>query len=223
MKKKYYLFQMKTDILNILSLVIMFILIVLLYFMYSKSIMNIFTDGFSLTFILMIPYFALHEIFHSIAYVVYGANFKNITYGAHLEKGVFCCLCKQNITKKNILISLLYPFIFLGLITLIIGIIFNIYPLILLSIMNISGCTGDFIMFYDLVRIKDFEFSEFDDPISFALYTNEDLSKSKLLGLKFLGETNKLERTINKKIEISKTAIIYCIIFLIIGLINYFL
>ena len=36
-----------------------------------------------------------------------------------------------------------------------------------LSVMNISGCSGDFIMFYDLVRLSEFEFSEYDDPISF--------------------------------------------------------
>ena len=223
MKKNYYLFQMKTGLLNVLSLVLMFILFIFLYLIYGKNIVNVFTEGFPLTFVLMIPYFILHEIFHSIAYCLHGANFKNITYGAHLEKGVLCCLCKQNITKKNILISLLYPFIFLGVITLIIGIVFKMYPLVLLSVMNISGCTGDFIMFYNLVKIPDFEFSEFDNPIAFGLYSNKDLSKLNLPGLSYLGKKHKLERTIDKKIDISKSSVIYLTIIILLGIINMFL
>lgn len=223
MKKYYYLFQMKTGLLNGLSLVLMFVLFIILYLIYGKNIVNVFIEGFPLTFLFMIPYFILHEIFHSIAYSIHGADFKNITYGAHLEKGVLCCLCKQNISKKNILISLLYPFIFLGVITLIIGIVFKIYPLILLSAMNISGCTGDFIMFYNLVKIPNFEFSEFDNPIAFGLYSNKDLSKLYLPGLSYLGKTDELERTIDKKIDISKISIIYLIIFIALGIINLFL
>lgn len=223
MKKEYYLFQMRTDILNIWSLIIMFAFIFILYLFYGSNIVTVLSEGYIFTLIFMIPYFILHEIFHSIAYVIHGADFKNITYGAHLEKGVLCCLCKQNILKKNIMISLIYPFVFLGIITLIIGLIFNIYPLIILSIMNISGCTGDFIMFYDLIRIPNFEFSEYDNPIAFALESKEDLSKRKLLGLNYLGKTTKIVRTIDKKIDISKPTIIYILLFIIFGLISYLL
>ena len=223
MKKNYYLFQMKTDLLNGLSLLILFILLALLYIIYGNGIVDILNKGFALTFIFMIPYFILHEVFHSLAYCMYGANFKSITYGAHLEKGVLCCLCKQNISRKNILISLLYPFIFLGVIILKIGMIFKIYPLILLSIMNISGCAGDFIMFYDLVKLSGYEFSEYDNPIAFGLYTSKDLSKVNLPGLKYVGRESNLKRTTNKKIDVSKESIIYFIIFIILGLINLFL
>ena len=223
MKKKYYLFEMKPDVLNIYSIILFIILGLLLFLIYGKNTINNLSIGWEYTFLFMIPYFILHEIFHSLAYCINGASFKNITYGAHLEKGILCCLCKQNITKKNILVSLLYPFIFLGVITLIIGLIFKIYPLVLLSIMNISGCTGDFIMFYDLVKLKNFEFSEFDNPIAFALYSKEDLSKVNLIGLKYLGNTDKLERNDLKKIRISNLSIICFLIITMLGIINLFL
>ena len=71
-----------------------------------------------------------------------------------------CCLCKQNISKKNILISLLFPFIFIGVITYVIGVLFNNSVLIWLSILNISGCSGDLMMFLGLLRLKNFEYSE---------------------------------------------------------------
>ena len=223
MKKKYYLFEMKPDLLNIYSIILMGILGLLLFLIYRENTINNLSNGWDLTFLLMIPYFILHEIFHSLAYCLHGASFKNITYGAHIEKGILCCLCKQNITKKNILISLLYPFFFLGIVTLIIGLIFNIYPLVVLSVLNISGCTGDFIMFYDLVKLKDFEFSEFDNPIAFALYSKEDLSKVNLIGLKYLGNTDKLERNDLKKIRISNLSIICFLIITMLGIINLFL
>ena len=169
-------------------------------------------------FIFMLPYFALHEVLHSIGYVLNGADFKYITYGAHLEKGVFCCLCKQNVSKRCILISLLFPFFFIGVVTYIIGIVFNIPILILLSIMNIAGCSGDLIMFYSLSKLKNYEYSEYDDPISFGLYTEEDLSKKKLPCLKYVGTKDELERNDLKKISVSKTSIAIIIIYMLFGI-----
>jgi len=223
MKKKYYVYQMDIKLLNILSIIIALFLCVLLVILYKGRVDVLLNNGLSLAMVFLIPYFCLHEVFHSIAYVLHGASFSKITYGAHIEKGILCCLCKQNITKKNILISLLYPFIFLGVIAFIIGYYFDLYFLVLLAVMNISGCAGDFIMFYHLVKIKDYEYSEFDDPIGFGLYTNEDLSKKKFKGLNFIKETSSLERKDFKKITISKPSIIYMLLLSILGLANYFL
>lgn len=121
--KKYNLFEMKMKSVNILCVIIVVVLLIVTPIIipsYNTSDIN-----FILLLIFAIPYFMLHEIIHSIAYVLCGANFKNVTYGAHLEKGVLCCSCKQNITKTNILISLLAPFIVIGIITYIIGIIMS--------------------------------------------------------------------------------------------------
>ena len=223
--KKYYLYEMNTTFLNVVSIIIMVFMILLTYFVIKvkNPSFECIGSSFIWTYCLMIPYFILHEIFHSIAYVLHGAKFNNITYGMHLEKGVLCCLCKQNISRKNILISLVYPFIFLGVITYILGVIFNNYILIFLSLMNISGCSGDLMMFYSLIRLKNYEYSEFDDPTSFGLYTSEDLSKRKLPCMKNKGETDKLEINDYKKINISKESIIIIIAFLLIGIIGYFL
>lgn len=217
MKKKYYLFEMKTGALNVLSIILFMGMIMLTGYLLDGKIINIMAAG-AQVFIIMIPYFAFHEVLHSIGYVLNGADFKYITYGAHLEKGVFCCLCKQNVSKRCILISLLFPFIFIGIITYIIGIIFNIPVLVLLSIMNISGCSGDLIMFYSLSKLKNYEYSEYDDPISFGLYTEEDLSKKKLPCLKYVGTKDELERNDLKKISVSKTSIAIIIIYMLFGI-----
>ena len=48
----------------------------------------------------------------------------------------------------------------------------------LLSIFNISGCSGDLVMFFFfLTRDKDIMYTELDDPTSFAIYADHDVSK----------------------------------------------
>ena len=70
------------------------------------------------------------------------------------------CLCKQNISKKCILISLVYPFIILGVIAYIIGIVINNNVLLMLSICNLAGCASDLILFMNFIKLKDFEYTE---------------------------------------------------------------
>ena len=73
-------------------------------------------------------------------------------------------------------------------------------------------------MFLDLLKLKDFEYSEYDNPMAFGLYTTKNLSKTKLFGLKYIGETKSLEKNNMKKISISKFSIITFIIFIILGI-----
>lgn len=91
--KKYNLFEIKMKDINILCIIIVVILLIVTSIIlpsYSTSDIN-----FIQLLIFAIPYFILHEIIHSIAYVLCGANFKNVTYGAHLEKGILIVLFMQ--------------------------------------------------------------------------------------------------------------------------------
>ena len=125
MKKKYYLFKMNMKTLNIFSIFLMLLSLAIFLLIYREESFSVFKSVYEPFILIYIPYLVLHELFHSLAYVIYGAKFKNITYGAHIEKGVLCCLCKENINKRNILHSLLYPFVIIGVITLVVGIIIN--------------------------------------------------------------------------------------------------
>lgn len=220
MKKKYYIFKMNMTILNLFSILLILVCCLIFYLIYQKASLQIFDSIYIPLIILYVPYLVLHELLHSLGYVLFGADFKNITYGMHLEKGVLCCLCKQNINKRNILYSLMFPFFFIGIITFIIGLIINSPLLITLSLANISGCSGDIIMFYHLIKLKDFSFSEYDDPTSFGLFTNRDLSNKKMFGLNYVEIKNKLNRSINKKIVISKKSVIFLTLFYILIIIT---
>ena len=94
-----------------------------------------------------------------------------------------------------------------------IGLIFNIPVLVILSLANITGCTGDLVMFYHLSRLNDFEFSEYDDPIAFGLQSKKDLSKHKMFGLIYAGKKARLPRNDLKKLVISKTSLLLIILY----------
>ncbi len=213
MKKNYYMFKMNTTFLNGFSFALVILVCFIFYLVYGENSFDIFNNNLDWVMILYLPYLVLHELLHSLAYVIYGASFKKITFGAYLEKGIFCCLCKQNIDKKNILHSLIYPFVFIGVITFIIGLIIDSPILVILSLANVTGCSGDLVMFYHLAKLKDFNYSEYDDPMAFGLYTSSDFSKLKMFGLDYVGKKTTLERIDLRKVVISKTSAIILIIF----------
>lgn len=218
--KKYYIFEMNMNILNILSLVL-FGLVMFLSFLIAPKTADLNNINLVVLLIYYVGYMFLHELLHSIGYVINGANFKQVVYGAYLEKGVLYCLCKQNISKRNILISIMFPFVFIGLITYIIAIILNLPTLLYLSILNISGCIGDFVMFFYLIKLnKNIEFTEFDNPIQFAIHSSDDVSKIKHFGLNFIKESDTVPRNSLKKVSVSKGSIIITVILVVFLLLN---
>ena len=214
---------MDINILNKMSLILLLFMFALSYILDKDLLFESFIiDNYLLFIIEFLIYFCFHEVLHGFSYVIHGANFKSITYGMALEKSVLYCLCKENISKKNILISLIYPFVFIGIITYIIALIYKIPILYLLSICNISGCIGDILMFNFIIKLnKDVMYSEFDEVTSFGIYTNKDISKLKHFGLKYIGTRNELEKNNFKKINISKTSYIGIFILLILGFISF--
>lgn len=223
MKKKYYIYKMNLTALTFISIILFIIPLFLTLFLYNQNVFNLSDSDYLLTLLFLFPYLGLHELLHSLSYVLHGANFKNITYGVCLEKGILYCLCKQNISKKNILLSLLYPFIFLGLITYMIGLYFHNTVLILLSILNISGCSGDIMMFLFISKLKNIEYSEFDDSTSFGIYTNENLESKKFWGLDYVEVKENLERNNLNKLEISKVSKLIFVLYIVILFIVFFM
>lgn len=226
--KKYHIFKINLTTLNVISIVILILCfgITALFFPSNMKDMAMLFDNIKFCLLLlplMICYFTLHELLHALGYIVNGANPKKITFGAELEKGVLYCLCKDEVDKKNILFSLMYPLFFIGIVTYIIGIIFNYPVLLLLSILNISGAAGDIMYFLFIIKLdKDIMYSEMDDGTSFALISKDDPSKYKHYGLKYCGTADEIPRKDFKRVKISKISLIVfilCIVFLIVGLI----
>lgn len=198
---KYYRYSMDMKKLNIFCVIIMIFVFIII------GCLGIFSY---LDFRCLILYFFwmfLHEFIHGIGFYVSGAKHKNIVYGANLEKGIFYCMCKEKISKKGIMTSLLFPFVFIGIITLVIGFIINSPILIILSLLNIAGCAGDIAMIVSFIKLPDFSYLDLDDCTGFVLVSKSDLSKYKLFGMDLIesGSYSKLGKASNyKKFTISK-------------------
>ena len=211
---KYYKYSMNVKVFNIICIIgyiPLFIIICLLGFLKYVDLYFL-----AIYFLWMF----LHEFIHGIGFSLSkGIKHKNIVYGACFEKGVFYCMCKERISKKGIMVSLLLPFFLIGVITLIVGFIFNIPILILLSLFNILGSVGDIVMFLSFIRLPFLSYVDIDDCTGFVLISRKNLSKYKLFGLKLeeKGSVSKLESAKDyKKITISKLSLII-FIFLIVS------
>ena len=109
---KYYKYSMNMKKLNIYSILIFILVYILILFLNIIEYID---------FTCLILYFFwmfFHEFLHGVGFSFSdGVNHRNIVYGACLEKGIFYCMCKQRISKKNIMISLMFPFFFIGIFT----------------------------------------------------------------------------------------------------------
>lgn len=229
-EKKEYILEYDMIFANVLSFLLLIIAIgitgVIIVLFKLPNNFSIYVEDnnlsfyFGIFFIIMIFWMVLHEIIHGIAYQVMGAKNENIVFGAAIEKGVFYCKCKEYIDKKCIMVSLISPFILIGVVTYIIGFIIKSPLLIILSIINISGASGDLMMFsFFLKQDNDVEFKELGFSSPFVLRTSKNLNEKKYLGIKSIKEVKDESETKEgpeKKIHISKASWIFIIVMLIL-------
>ena len=220
--KKTYTYKMNLGPANILCIAILILVavptmfIVPDFFVYKNTLV---------LFISIVLYMMLHEFIHGIGYFIGGTKRKNISYGICLEKGIFYAMAYQKLTKKNILISLQMPFMTIGVITYIIGIIFNLHLLITLSVINICGAAMDLAMFIYFLKLpKDIIYSESGNPDEFVIVSDKDLTKKKNLFVRIIDTKEYKEEDFNfkniKKLNITKTSIIILLVFIILVIIN---
>ena len=199
---KYYKYSMNMTVLNIFSLCLFIPFYVVILLLGYGSYVTL--DCLVLYFFWMF----LHELLHGIGFRLSSdVNSEKIVYGANLEKGVFYCMCKDKIEKRSIMISLMFPFVFIGIITLIIGFVFNLPVLIILSLFNIAGCAGDLAMFFSFLRMPSFSYIDLDDCVGFVLISENDLGSYKLFGMNLVESgtySDSLVASDYRKITISK-------------------
>ena len=219
----YYTYKLNLFLLNILDFVLLIFLFILTYFLTGNlDVLNI-----EMSWILILIFWLiLHEILHGIGFLILGkVKFKNVVFGAELEKGIFYCMCKEKISKLNILISLVFPLFFIGIFTYVIGLIINSNLLLFLSVFNIAGSIGDIVMTFDILLMpKDIKYLDLDDSTSFTILSKNDLKNKKYLGL-ILDDsgiyTSSLKAKDYKRLKISKTSIIILTILILLIIVTY--
>lgn len=220
--KKYHIFELNVGKLNIICVVFFFLVIALTAILYKGDLGQKFYEvNLMLLLVVYLIMTLIHELLHSLAYKIYGGDFKKIVYGAYIEKGVLYCLCKQNISRKNILNALMFPLFYIGIIPYIIALIFDLPFLLFIAIVNIVGAVGDIMMFSYIISLdKDIEFTEFDNPMRFAIYTDKELKNLKPLGLDYIETTDSVSRKDLKKVTISKGSYIAIAIIIILTILS---
>ena len=215
--KKAYVYRMKLVPANIFAIIIFIIMLIITigFFRVYFTSMEIL-----ITTLLMVVWFILHELLHGLGFLLGGVKRKNIKYGAAFEKGIVYTLALQEVNKKGILVSLQMPFMIIGVITYIIGIIFNLNILTLLSIINLIGAALDIVMFLYIMKIKDITYSETGAPDEFVLISKEDLTKRKSLFLEII-ETKDYNKSdykfdIGNRFEISKRSLTAVVVFVLV-------
>jgi len=214
--------------LNVMAIIIAVVVGVAAYLIDSNLVMRCFAlfDDTKMSLLLlpsMLGYMILHELLHALGYIVNGAKSEKITFGMELEKGVLYCLCKQDVSRKNILNASMYPLFFIGIVTFVVSIIFKMPLLLLLSVINISGAAGDIMYFIFISKLdKNVMFSELDDGTSFAILSEQDISKTNHFGLEFIEKVNEIPRKDFKRVKITRLSWIFIILSVIVTLL-YFL
>ena len=218
---KYYKYSMDMKILNIFCCILFIPLFILLCFLGCYECFGL------QVLVLYFFWMFFHEFLHGVGFsLAKGINHKNIVYGAALEKGIFYCMCKELISKKNIMISLLFPFTLIGILTFVIGLVINNQVLITLSLFNIAGCAGDIAMFYSFLKLPSFKYLDLDDCTGFVLVSENDLSKYKLFGMKLTesGDYKKLNRAKNyNKFSVSKLSWYIFILLIVLFILSFFM
>lgn len=224
-KLHFYTYKLNMTVLNILA-ILLFVLVGGLIFFIERHDSYTITMSMLTFFISMYAWLLLHELLHGIGFAIFKSVKKeNITFGMYLEKGIFYCMCKQNIGKKVILTSLLFPITLIGFITLLIGMILNQYELVFLSILNIVSSIGDIVMtIYFLKCPSDIIYLDLDDCTSFTVLSSKNLGNIKVPGIildkKGIYAKKKMVAKDKRKLVISKSSYIMLAIIILLIIIN---
>lgn len=215
--RKAYVYKMRLVPANIFGL---FIFIILSGFSFSFIRECSDNNSFFSLIIFMLLYLFLHEILHGVGYYIGGTKKENIQYGICLEKGIFYAMAYQEISKKNILISLQMPFIVIGIITYLVGIIFHFPLLVFLSIINLVGASMDFVMFIYIMKLSsNTTYSESGKPDEFVLISDDNLLEKKNIFFEIVDVRDYHKKDYSfekpKKLVISKFSYIILLIFIL--------
>lgn len=227
MKKKglkYYTYKLDLKLLNILAILLFIIVGSVVVFIERHD--SYITDIDTLSLILLVfIWLIIHELLHGLGFIIFKeVKIKNLTFGMFLEKGIFYVMCKQNIDRRIILTSLCFPVIIIGLITLIVGMYINSFMLVYLSILNIVASIGDIVMIIYFIKApKDIVYLDLDDPTSFTVVSDKDLSNYKVVGINLFdkGKYTKDMKSLDKRrLIISKWSYILLIFIFILFIIR---
>lgn len=142
-------------IVGTLIAIIPIVILVLIYFLFGNS----FTAKISepqkilLFFINMLVGTVVHESVHGITFATFSKNhFKDIRFGIIWKALTPYCSCNKPLKKHQYLLSMLMPFIVLGVITSIVAITINSFILLISGAFQIFCAGGDLLIAVNIIK-----------------------------------------------------------------------
>lgn len=160
--------------------------------------------------------FILYEI---VKLIIYGR--KNSSFVFRLDKGDIYCRCINQIYKKRAMIALIVPFILLGVLPIIGGLVFKNIYVFLIGTINVMFNIRDVIMFIMILSLKTkvikYEDEKSKDKV--VLELRKDFSNYKNILIK---KITKLEEFLNDDslLVISKWSVFMVVLFIVFILIG---
>ena len=110
----------------------------------------------SIIFMLNFPVATIiHEGLHGIGYAISSKNhFKDVEYGFIKEAFTPYCVCNNTLRKYQYLLGLLMPFLILGVVVSILGIVFGVLILVISGSFQIMCAGGDILIAYLVLTKK---------------------------------------------------------------------
>ena len=116
---------MDTVVANVIALILTILAALPAVLLMDNPYSAISSKDLAIFFFIYFVWMFLHEALHGLGHILCGVKPSELSYGAALEKSVLFCLVRKEVNKKGILISLLFPFFFIGVVTYIIAFIIN--------------------------------------------------------------------------------------------------
>lgn len=224
-KAKYYKYQINTLALNIVAILVFIILDITVSYTFNWH----FEDINEFHFLLIILWFIIHELLHYVGFLTdKSVSPKDLLLGMRIEVGILYCMCKKPIGKRSILVALNFPLFFIGILTMAIAYIIKSSPLMLLSMINISGAVGDIIMSIQMSKMpKNIKYVDGDDSTGYYILSENDISNIKLPFVKLtdsgLYEPEKILSKETRKVIITKKSYVFLVAYLMIFVLLMFL
>ena len=144
------------------------------YSIWDRNILDDFNLNFTfliiLTFSIVIS-MAIHELLHGLCYIIFDKkSFKQFEVKILWRKLLVNFSLKEDVTVFTTRISLLAPFIFLGLTPIIAGLVFKSFFLIMIGSINISSSAADLYFLWELRKTKsNVKLADFPGKVGFII------------------------------------------------------
>jgi hypothetical protein len=103
--------------------------------------------------IMLFVLIVVHELIHGFTWSLFTEHgFKDIAFGFMKEYMTPYCYCKVPLKKSHYILGAVMPFLLLGMIPMIIGVLFNQWLVLLMGIIMADSAAGDLMIIVKLLR-----------------------------------------------------------------------